>query len=233
MRITGIRGDRRVRSRLAAVHTMKRQLLEAARATAIPAGRSGRWRVIKCTLRKKTLANRYGKLVALEPGVYTKLCYQTDVMAPGVPYGDVVMEDTPFELRTHLDFMLRAHGKVFVAGLGLGCVVRGLLANPAVKQVTVLELSQDVLDLVQPHMPADRLEIIQADAIEWAKRTWRRFDCAWHDLYSDESAVEESLHVKHCHLLAAMMQKAPMQGAWNLPRYVRRELRASLEMNLL
>jgi hypothetical protein len=36
------------------------------------------------------------------------------------------MNDFPQELKKHLDFVLRARGRVLVTGLGLGCVVRGL-----------------------------------------------------------------------------------------------------------
>jgi hypothetical protein len=56
-------------------------------------------------------------------------------------FGDVVMEDTPREIKKHLPILMNAFGKVLVTGLGLGCVVRGLLSRPAVKQIDVVEKS--------------------------------------------------------------------------------------------
>jgi hypothetical protein len=50
---------------------------------------------------------------------------------------EVVMEDSPRELRRHLPIWMHAHGRVLVTGLGLGCVVRGLLASPHVEYIDV------------------------------------------------------------------------------------------------
>src|SRR4051812_44820827 len=42
-------------------------------------------------------------------------------------FGECVMEDSARELRRHLPVLLVARGRVLVSGLGLGCVLRGLL----------------------------------------------------------------------------------------------------------
>jgi len=141
------------------------------------------------------------------------------------------MDDSDRELRTHLDFMLRAKGRVLITGLGLGCVVRGCLANPAVEQVTCIERDQSVLKLVAPYMPkTPRLEIIKADALKWCEATEEKFDCAWHDLWSDPDKEEPHLQVNHSHLLAMLADKVGYQGAWAFPREQKRLWRECLRL---
>src|SRR5580698_3453620 len=61
---------------------------------------------------------------------------------------DVVMEDSAPELRRHLPIWMRARGRVLVTGLGLGCVVRGLLASPRIEHIDVVELDADILKII-------------------------------------------------------------------------------------
>lgn len=140
------------------------------------------------------------------------------------------MEDTPFELKKHLSFMLQAHGRVLVTGLGLGCVVRGLLANPNVDHVTCIERSSDVLKLVEPYMPQDRLTIIQADALEWTKTNKERFDFAWHDIWTDRDQGEPHLDLWHTHLIFNCLDKVGRQGAWNYNRTARRLIARKIKL---
>ena len=60
-------------------------------------------------------------------------------------HGDVVMEDSEAELKTHWPIWRDAKGKVLITGLGLGCVVRGLLANPEVTHIGILLRRQTVI----------------------------------------------------------------------------------------
>jgi hypothetical protein len=200
---------------------MKDALLKAARADSIPDGESGLWTVKKVVLAQNLLTRRQGKLVELAAGTYTKLLAGTSGSL--MQGGEVVMEDTPYELRTHLDFMLRARGRVLITGLGLGCVVRGCLANPNVEHVVCIERSKDVLKLVGPHMPKKRLTIILADALKWVpQHAGDQFDCAWHDLWTNEDQGEPHLQVWHSHLLASLAGQVAFQGAWAFPRSQRR-----------
>lgn len=55
-------------------------------------------------------------------------------------------------------------GRVLCAGLGLGLMVHHLVARDDITAVRVVEMSQDVIDLVRPHLPADpRVEIVCDD----------------------------------------------------------------------
>jgi hypothetical protein len=52
---------------------------------------------------------------------------------------------------------------VLCAGLGLGLIVHALSANPRVERITVVEREQDVIDLIGPLLPQDKVKIVKAD----------------------------------------------------------------------
>lgn len=202
----------------------KSDYLAAMSADAIPAGWSNLWYIAKMTLRDPSPSVRHKKPVVVPPGTYTFLYRLTDATLYADPPGEVVMEDTPFELQTHLGFVMRARGRVLVTGLGLGCVIRGLQANPHVEHVTCIEDSDDVLKLVGPHMSKERLTIIQADALEWTAKNKETFDCAWHDLWTDRCNGEPHLDHWHARLLVNCRKTVKRQGAWAFDRQIRKRL---------
>lgn len=214
-------------------HELKNRMLEAARADCIPAGESGLWTVRKwdtasypnlLTKSGEMLAMQQGKLVKIKPGHYTSLMRWTNATLMNNHGGECVMTDTANELATHLNFMLRAHGRVLKTGLGLGCVVRGLLVNPAVESIVVIERDPHVMRLVAPHIPKERVTIIEADALVWCKETTEQFDCAWHDIWNDTDKDEPALAILHGKLLVAMEDKVKKaHGAWAFPRFIRRQ----------
>jgi hypothetical protein len=196
-------------------------MLLAARADVIPEGEAGLWHVKKFAtrgaLRKPTTG---GREVWLPPGHYTQLWRCT--MATMHLNGELVMQDTPEELNTHLEFMMRAHGRVLITGLGLGCALRGCLANPRVQFCLVIERDPAVIKLVMPYLPKGRFDIIIADALEWCKDSKSRFDCAWHDIWNDADKGEPHLALLHAQLFGSMKNRVQLQGAWNMPRHFRR-----------
>jgi len=198
-------------------------VLEAMRATHIPEATSGLWRVHRWSPRTPQV-NRDGEIVA--PGTYTSLRRLTWETADAG--GEAVMSDDLPELRKHLEPIFRARGRVLVSGLGLGCVVRGFLANPAVEHVDVVERDPDVLTLVRPHLPRERVTIYQADAVAFAKSAARagfRWDLAWHDLWSDRDGGEPALPITHQRIMLALAGQVAWQGAWAYPRWLREILR--------
>ena len=213
--------------------SLKDEILRAAKADAIPEGKSGLWFIEKHTFRKPAIGKRSDKFVEVPPGTYTYLRRLTTMSMYATPPGEPVMHDTPDELQTHLEFMLRARGHVLVTGLGLGCVARGLLANPAVRFVTVLEKSCDVMRLVYPWMPTKRIQIIRTDALRWVKKCRHPFDCAWHDLWSDHDAGDEHLQVMHSTLICSLAPAIRFQGAWDMPRWSKRLWNRSGELTIV
>lgn len=133
--------------------------------------------------------------------------------------GECVMEDSLVELRRHLPILLSARGRVLVSGLGLGCVVRGLLAKPEVEHVDVVEIDRHILALVGREFSTNpRVSLYHDDAerITWPAGT--RWDFAWHDVWSET----ESLDVVHARLIARYHGMAARQGAWQLARVAKR-----------
>lgn len=198
------------------------RILEAMRADSIPAGEAGLWKVRKVRFRE-AMAKKTG----IPEGRYTYLTRWTEKSMHQA--GECVMNDTPGELRKHLEFVLRAHGRVLVTGLGLGCVVRGLLERPAVEQVDVVEREADVLRLVEEHAwpwpPRVRVRLHHAEALAWIRGRRDRWDCAWHDLWSDPDRGEPNLAVTHMELFVTLRRRCGLQGAWAFPRRYREALR--------
>jgi len=135
---------------------------------------------------------------------------------------EVVMEDTLQELQRHLPIWLNAKGSVLVTGLGLGCVVRGLLASAAVERITVVEIDASILRIVGHEFKSNpRVELIHGDALKVPLRD-RKFDFAWHDLWTDG---EEHLVILHVKLIHRFKKRCRAQGAWQLPRMIKRIVR--------
>lgn len=136
--------------------------------------------------------------------------------------GEPVMDDTPREIKRHMPILLRGHGRILVSGLGMGCVIRGLLAKSEVEHVDVVEIDRAILERFGPEFDGDprvTLHHDDAEAIRWPART--RWDFAWHDVWSDESAGGDPLDLIHVRLLARYESMATRQGVWMLDRRVK------------
>lgn len=152
---------------------------------------------------------------------YTVLCRHTEAGMHLIDDdgwgGEVVMEDGLVELCRHLPIWMAARGRVLVTGLGLGCVVRGLLASPDVDHVDVVEIDQAVIDIVGPEFAGDpRLTMHQGDAT--AMDLPGEWDFAWHDLHTDHG----SLALAHAKALTHWRHRCRIQGAWLFPRTIAR-----------
>ncbi len=206
---------------------MKREIdiqaiIDSCRADTIPVGDAGLWYVKKWETDQDLRVQKNGRWITVEAGCYTNLHRWTDATIH-LGEGELVMTDMEDELVTHLDFILKAKGKVLVTGLGLGCVVRGLLGNPNVESVTVIENSKDVMALVADHMPKDpKLIIVVADAHEWCAKYGRNYDSVWHDIWTDTGAGEPVLALAHSKLIVDTFMGARVIGAWAFPRKIRR-----------
>lgn len=150
----------------------------------------------------------------------TSLCRWTDATIH-LGAGEIVMEDSRRELRKHLPIWMQAKGRVLKTGLGLGCVVRGLLINPAVEHVDVVEIDADIVRIIGAEFAGNpRVTIHHADALTWdfGDRLW---DIAWHDIWTEGNNGLDALHVQ---LMDRFNARAGYQGAWAFPRVVQRAL---------
>jgi hypothetical protein len=149
--------------------------------------------------------------------------------------GECVMEDSLSELQKHLPIWLAAHGRILVTGLGLGCVVRGLLAADVVENIDVIEIDPTIIAVVGPEFAVDpRVTIHCADALEFDFGQ-RRWDFAWHDLWTDEPSGAPKLQCIHAKLMVRCMPYiTKRQGAWAFPREIlKRVARAGHQVDIL
>lgn len=196
------------------------------RADMIQPGTSGRWTVTRKEITPEDSASmkhleRKKLCKSVPPGTYTWLHCLTMETAMRLP-GETVMNDFPCELSKHLEFIMRARGRVLVGGLGMGCVVRGLLAAGRVESIDVVERSEDVIKLCGASVAHPRVTI-QKRSAEYAKGgPW---DWAWWDLWSDPEKSERHLQIIHIDLIHRFIDRVRVrQGAWAMPRWIRRKL---------
>jgi hypothetical protein len=134
--------------------------------------------------------------------------------------GEIVMEDSAPELRQHLPIWLQAHGRVLVTGLGLGCVVRGLLASPNVEHVDVIEINEDIVRIVGAEFADNpKVTIHHADALAFEVPDGCAWDFAWHDIWC---AGNDGLQILHGKLIDRFKTSCPRHGAWKFPRFAAR-----------
>jgi len=133
---------------------------------------------------------------------------------------DVVMDDSPQELKQHLPIWMNAKGHVLKTGLGLGCVVRGLLTIPEVTKISVIEIDKDIIDIVGAEFAGNnKVEIHHGDALSFDLNLLDDVDYAWHDIWVPEN---EGLQLEHGKLLLKYKDKCATQGAWKFPRDMKR-----------
>lgn len=117
----------------------------------------------------------------ISPGKYTRLFVG----------GRLFMSDTDMERRTNYGVVRAARGDVLIAGLGIGMILVPILRKPEVTSVTVVEISKDVADLVEPSMRklpgAEKLTIVVADIFDRPHLGRQMFDTIYFDIWADQS----------------------------------------------
>ena len=184
----------------------------------VPEGQAGDWSIARFTVPDApTIQNlRYAMhgMMTVPPGVYTRLMRKGD--------WEPMMSDTPAEIASHLGAIYKAKGRVLLNGLGLGMVLKAILAKPDVLSVDVVEIDPDVASLVWPTYAADpraHLHIADALSITWPRE--QRWDVAWHDIWpnicSDNWPTMKQLQRRYA-------SKTDWQDSWQRP-WVRRLIR--------
>jgi len=161
----------------------------------VPDGTKGEWRVETIEVPE----NDFSQILS---------AMKTGRSVPGGKYkrllrnGTCVMSNTPNEIRDFMRFVLKAEGIVLVNGLGLGVLLKALLDKPTITEVTVIEKSKDVIDLVGPtYLKDERVAIIHADAFEYKPPKGKRYNAVWHDIWDyicgDNVDEMKTLHRKY------------------------------------
>lgn len=152
----------------------------------VPEGQSGSWRV-----ERYVVSEEMAKFDAMRGMFHDGRCTPAGTYTKLMNNQALVMSDTPDEIHDHLRFIHRARGHVLIAGLGLGMVLQAVAQKPEVKSVTVVELSPDVIQLIEPHYRAkswaDKFQIVNDDIYTWKMPPGDHYDCAWFDIWNNLS----------------------------------------------
>ena len=153
----------------------------------------GRWSIQKFTVPKYSLgAIRHvrdgGRGMA--PGSYHRLVRTND---DGTK--TLVMSDTPAEMIDFLASDLRhAHGRILIAGLGMGLAVKALLMLRNVSHIDVVEIDHELISLVGPQFAGDaRVTIHEHDIFTYTIPRGTTYAWAWYDIWDtidDDNLVE-------------------------------------------
>jgi len=107
----------------------------------------------------------------------------------------VWMTDLPIEQQQCNQLLKNFYGNILVGGLGIGYAVNLLASMSDVNEVTVVEISPEVIELVAGHIidPEGKVEVIEMDLFEYLKKeqedtigTGIYFDCAFYDLWQSD-----------------------------------------------
>jgi spermidine synthase len=99
--------------------------------------------------------------------------------------GRTLMSDTNIERRSNYEVVRRSHGKVLVAGLGIGMILHPILRKPEVESVIVIEKNRDVISLVGKSVTHSKLSIVNADIFEWRPNKGQKFNTIYFDIWPD------------------------------------------------
>ena len=99
----------------------------------------------------------------------------------------LMMSDTDMEHRTNWEVARRAHGRVLIAGLGIGLILTAILDKPEVTSVTVVEKHADVIALVGPYYEHPKLTIVCGDIFDWKPVKGTQYDVIYFDIWPDLS----------------------------------------------
>jgi hypothetical protein len=176
----------------------------------VPDGKCGDWEVQSFTIDEKgakvhnlrELMSGLGRTII--PGKYKRLV--------NVKRRLTIMSNTPAEVQECCALISVAEGNVLINGLGLGVVLKAILRKKEVKRVTVIEREKDVITLVASTYRRDkRVQIICADAFDWAPPRGVKYDYVWHDIWdticSDNLKGMGKLHRKYG-------RRSRWQGSW-------------------
>tara|TARA_R110000751_G_scaffold109345_7_gene206454 strand:- start:8422 stop:8985 length:564 start_codon:yes stop_codon:yes gene_type:complete len=111
-----------------------------------------------------------------------------------------IMQDSEAEYKEHQWLWDNATGDVLIGGLGIGFVHQTLMDNPDVTSVTIIEKSQDVIDLVWEHcVKDDTFTLIKADIETWVPPEDSSWDVAWFDtwIYDNPLSMKEYKNLMH------------------------------------
>lgn len=180
-------------------------------AVSIPEATRGAWRVERFTVSEHAaFLHSMGMQASgiehrsVAAGDYTRLLCN----------GEIIMSDTPAEIKDHLEFFALMRGRVLITGLGIGMAAEAALRDPDVTHVRVVELDADVIALTGPTLAeryGEKLSIVHGDAFTYHKQCSDSFDVIWHDVWP---TISEDNLAEMSRVRRAWAKRASWQGCW-------------------
>ena len=150
----------------------------------IPAGVSGSFEVAHYT--NQTTDRQWQVYLEMKNENHSNYCVLIKDNCP-MP----IMQDSEGEYREHQWLWSNATGDVLIGGLGIGMVNEFLINAPNINSVTIIENSQDVIDLVWPHCVKDnRFTLIKADIETWTPPANSYWDVIWFDTWCVDNPLQ-------------------------------------------
>lgn len=127
-----------------------------------------------------------GRMFRVLDGKYVRLFVDKELM----------MSDTNMERISNEEFVRKANGRVFIAGLGIGMIIHALkekVDNGEVTELVVMEKYQDVIDLVSPYLEGIPVKIVCDDILTYKPTKEDVFDTIYFDIWAtiDEENLSE------------------------------------------
>jgi len=144
----------------------------------VPEGRAGNTKVehYEVSVHDVMFASMKGGNGWTDPNrTYTKLIVD----------GTLATSDTAMERESHWEVAHEARGNVYIGGLGLGMIVHAIIKLPDVTAITIIEKSEEVVDLVQPTLPNGKpVTVVHADVFDWGPERGVKYDTIYFDIWN-------------------------------------------------
>jgi len=146
-----------------------------------------------------------GRIFEIYDGEYVRL----------VVNGELMMSDTPMERYSNRDFIENANGRVFIAGLGIGLIIKAIIDKPEVEEVVVVEKYKDVIDMVAPKFSHPKLKIVEADIFEYKMGKEEKYDTIYFDIWPKISIENlDEMRVLHARFKYHKRSKESYMESW-------------------
>lgn len=121
---------------------------------------------------------------------------------------ELVMSDTPYEMKTNQKFVDKAHGNVLIGGLGIGLLTKNLIPkieSGEIKHISIWEKNTNLINLWKiagQYLPVhDKISIFNYDVFDYQKvRSQLKsvFDSVYIDIWAglDEQAYTQMKHFR-------------------------------------
>jgi len=115
----------------------------------------------------------------------------------------VWMSDAPMEQESTMPAVEMARGDVLICGLGIGLLPTLIKDKQSVKNIDIVELNKEVIELVFNQIKTPKMNIIHADAWKYLAQTEKKYDFIhidiWGSIYAPFKEISKAIELsKRC-----------------------------------